>query len=347
MGFKSKAKTKHLLTIQKIVIDNIKDTDDDVDDIESDIDMNNISNSDFCIGPPSKKVKPVTSNQRSTPPLLYAEGNPMFDPKLIFYPNSTEWLPSDHIADYITAKLCLPLDKQVHAKLRSECPSPSLPLHITSTPSVDSSMITFFSKFGKDPRKGVDRAWSVCQDKVLDIVGLLARIFDMVELSRLNNDSIDPEELSLWIQQTFCLLGNANSAMIHKRQKGLLLKLGPKLANFAAMDPGPKADGLLFGDSFIKELIRYVTTFASFDKVQQSLKKVFNAQVFARAGPGGGRYTGRYARYQGYRGSFNSQQDSHPQFYPQRSRGFRGRNQHNSKSYTPTVSTKAPATTSG
>ncbi|KAJ1169157.1 hypothetical protein NDU88_001063 [Pleurodeles waltl] len=66
--------------------------------------------------------------------------------------------------------------------------------------------------------------------------------------------------------------------MTHERRKGLLLKLDPKLANLAAKDPGAKADGLLFGDNFIKELSKYVTTFASIDKVQQSLKKVFNSR---------------------------------------------------------------------
>ncbi|XP_069073607.1 uncharacterized protein [Pleurodeles waltl] len=42
--------------------------------------------------------------------------------------------------------------------------------------------------------------------------------------------------------------------MTHERRKGLLLKLDPKLANLAPKDPGAKADGLLFGDNFIKEL---------------------------------------------------------------------------------------------
>ncbi|XP_069078446.1 uncharacterized protein [Pleurodeles waltl] len=295
--------------------------------------------------PPPKKSKP-TSAEQTHAPLLDSDGNPMFDPGLIHHPNSTEWLPSDHVASYILAKLRLPLDKQVRAKLRSECPRPSPPLHITATPSIDLSLLTFFSKFGKDPRKGVDRAWALCQDKVLDLVGRLSRIFYFKESARINNESIDPEELSLWIQRAFCLLGDANSAMMHERRKGLLLKLDPKLANLAAMDPGAKADGLLFGDNFIKELSKYVTTFASIDKAQQSFKKVFNSQVFARAARGRSRSTGRSFRNQGFRGSYNyqQQQDFSPQFYPERTRGFRGRNQR--RSYNNSVTTNAPASSS-
>ncbi|KAJ1099405.1 hypothetical protein NDU88_004506 [Pleurodeles waltl] len=52
-------------------------------------------------------------------------------------------------------------------------------------------------RYGKDPRKGVDKAWSTGQDKLLDIVGPLTRIFDMAESARLDQVAIDPEELSL------------------------------------------------------------------------------------------------------------------------------------------------------
>ncbi|KAJ1120184.1 hypothetical protein NDU88_008358 [Pleurodeles waltl] len=125
----------------------------------------------------------------------------MFDPGDIQHPNSTEWLPSDHVADYVTARLRTPLDKQVRAKLKSECSRPALSSKIAVTPAIDSSLLTFFTKYGKDPRKGVDKAWSTCQDKLLDIVGPLTRIFDIAESARLDKVAIDPEELSLWAQR--------------------------------------------------------------------------------------------------------------------------------------------------
>ncbi|XP_078538781.1 uncharacterized protein LOC144823804 [Lissotriton helveticus] len=258
----------------------------------------------------------------------------MFDPSSIRHPNSTEWFPSHHVGKYISARLRLPLETEVRSRLKSECPKPSLPEKITQVPSIDQPLLTFFSKFGKDPRKGVDKAWSSCQDKVLDVVGPLARILDMVESARLEGTDLSAEDISMWAQRAFCLIGNANSAITHERRKGLLIKLDPKLANLAPMDPGPKANGLLFGDNLVRDLSRFVSTFASLDKAQQSIKKVFAPRVFGRAGRGRGRSSGRPYN-QGSRGSFNDTQDYKPQFYPQRVRGFRGRGQktyHNANS---------------
>ncbi|XP_078496600.1 uncharacterized protein LOC144752592 [Lissotriton helveticus] len=251
-----------------------------------------------------------------------------FDPASIRHPNSTKWFPIDHVGEFFSARLRLPLDKSVRAKLKSECPKPSLPSHTTSTPSIDQPLITFFSKFGKDPRKGVDKAWSSCQDKLLDVVGPLARIFDLAESARLDGSDLNPEDISLWVQRAFCLLGNANTAITHERRKGLLIKLDPKLPNLTTQDPGAKADGLPFGDTLVRDLSKFVTTFASLDKAQQSIKKVFPSLVFGRAGRGRSRSTGRGYQNQGSRGFFNNgQQDFKPQFYPQRGRGFRGRGQ--------------------
>ncbi|XP_078518897.1 uncharacterized protein LOC144784082 [Lissotriton helveticus] len=250
----------------------------------------------------------------------------MFDPSSIHHPNSTEWLPSHHVGEYILARLRLPLETEVRSRLKSECPKPALPDKITLVPSIDHPLLTFFSKFGKDPRKGVDKAWSTCQDKLLDIVGPLARIFDMAESARLEGSDLSADDISLWAQRAFCLLGNANSAITHERRKGLLTKLDPKLANLAPMDPGSKANGLLFGDNLVRDLSRLISTFASLDKAQQSIKKVFTPRVFGRAGRGRGRSSG-CPYNQGSRGSYGNNQDYKPQFYPQRGRGFRGRGQ--------------------
>ncbi|KAJ1105976.1 hypothetical protein NDU88_003379 [Pleurodeles waltl] len=51
---------------------------------------------------------------------------------------------------------------------------------------------------GKDPRKGVDKAWASCQDKLLDVLGPFTRIFDIAEAARIYGSFIDPEELTLW-----------------------------------------------------------------------------------------------------------------------------------------------------
>ncbi|KAJ1206931.1 hypothetical protein NDU88_002324, partial [Pleurodeles waltl] len=65
---------------------------------------------------------------------------------------------------------------------------------------------------------------------------------------------------------------------------------------------------------------------------QQSLKKMFNLRVFARAGRGRSRFAGRAYYNQGSRGTYNSSyQEFRPQFYPQRARGFRSRGYGNSR----------------
>ncbi|XP_078524939.1 uncharacterized protein LOC144798029 [Lissotriton helveticus] len=257
-------------------------------------------------------------------PVFDSEGLPMFDPSSIRHPNSTEWLPSNHVGEYISARLCLPLEATVRSRLKSECPKPALPDKITLVPSIDQPLLTFFSKFGKDPRRGVEKAWSTCQDKLLDIVGPLARIFDMAESARLDGSDLSAEDISMWVQRAFCLLGNANAAITHERRKGLLIKLDPKLANLAPMDPGSKANGLLFGENLVRDISRFVSTFASLDKAQQSIKKTFAPRVFGRAGRGRGRSSGRPYN-QGSKSSYDNTQEYKPRFYPQRGRGFRGR----------------------
>ncbi|XP_078540259.1 uncharacterized protein LOC144825323 [Lissotriton helveticus] len=257
-------------------------------------------------------------------PVFDSEGLPMFDPSSIRHPNSTEWLPSHHVGEYISARLRLPLEATVRSRLKSECLKPALPDKITLVPTIDQPLLTFFSKFGKDPRRGVDKAWSTCQDKLLDIVGPLARIFDMAESARLDGSDLSAEDISMWVQRAFCLLGNANAAITHERRKGLLIKLDPKLANLAPMDPGSKANGLLFGENLVRDISRFVSTFASLDKAQQSIKKTFAPRVFGRAGRGRGRSSGRPYN-QGSKNSYDNTQEYKPRFYPQRGRGFRGR----------------------
>ncbi|KAJ1215174.1 hypothetical protein NDU88_002783 [Pleurodeles waltl] len=119
-------------------------------------------------------------------------------------------------------------------------------------------MLLFFTKFGKDPKKGVDRAWSNCQDRLLDLVGPLTRIFDLAKDAKLEGSHVDPDTLSNWAQRAICMLGNANSHISQERRKILLLRIDPKLSTLASKEEGLNADGLLFGDSFIKELGKYV-----------------------------------------------------------------------------------------
>lgn len=52
--------------------------------------------------------------------------------------------------------------------------------------------------------------------------------------------------------------------------------------HLASSQPSSITKGLLFGDSFIKEINKYVALFTSLDKAQSSLKKVFQPKFFQR-----------------------------------------------------------------
>ncbi|KAJ1108925.1 hypothetical protein NDU88_006295 [Pleurodeles waltl] len=166
---KCKFKSKHIDTPKKMIVSKNVDIDDE--------DMDDLSHSDNPddIFPPSlpPSKRPKLSLSDSSPNIVDSEGVPMFDPSLIHHPNSTESLPSDHVGDYISSRLHLPRDKQTRAKLRSGGRRPSLESNITATPTIDQSLITFFTTFGKDPRKGVERIMASHRVTTQQVVGML------------------------------------------------------------------------------------------------------------------------------------------------------------------------------
>ncbi|CAH2326228.1 Hypothetical predicted protein [Pelobates cultripes] len=226
--------------------------------------------------------------------LLDPQGEPLFDPDSLQHPRSTEWFPLDHVAKYIAARIRKPLDK-VARNL------------ICIAPIVDPKIAQFLGKTGWKAKKGLDFALRHCQDKILDVLGPSAKIFDMVETALAGGAPIDPLAIRGWIQRAICLLGNANVALATERRKAILIKIEPKLVALAITEPGPQAKGLLFGDSFVKELGTYVGTFTALDKAQANMKKVFSHRVFGGAGRYRGRLPGRSSRgsYRVSRGPFH------------------------------------------
>ncbi|XP_044149929.1 uncharacterized protein LOC122938468 [Bufo gargarizans] len=154
----------------------------------------------------------------------------------------------------------------------------------------------------------------------------------MAESARADGSPIDPEELTGWIQRAICIAGSTNSSLAIERRKAILFKIDPKLANLALTESGRDAQGLLFGDSFIKDLNRYVGAFTALDKAQSSMRRVFQGRVSTRAGSSRGRLSGRssfQARSSG-RGSFNQRppfqdQRNPPPFFPARGGQWRSR----------------------
>ncbi|KAJ1148937.1 hypothetical protein NDU88_001761 [Pleurodeles waltl] len=208
----------------------------------------------------------------------------MFEPEGIYHPRSSEWHPDPKVADYVASKLRQPLDKEIRARLRVECPRPTLPDRVASTPDIDPKMCTFFGKYVKDPKKGIDRSWRACQHKLLDIVGPLTQIIQLAEQAKMSNTHLQTDVVAGWAQRALCLLSNANCAISEERRRSLLIKIDPKLGELSTSEAGAEAQGHLFGDPFVKELGKFVATFSALDKAQSSIKKIFPGKVFGGAG---------------------------------------------------------------
>ncbi|KAJ1155522.1 hypothetical protein NDU88_008252 [Pleurodeles waltl] len=276
-----------------------------------------------------RKAKHTTSNDD-----IPQGKNLLFSPEDIIHPRSTEWVPQQEVANYIQDRLRRSFEKEVRNTLRSECPRPSLLGKVADTPELDPNMTTFLCKFAKDPKKGLDRAWKGCQDKLLDISGQLTKILDLAVESKETETPLDTEAILQWTQRAICLLGNANCAMSTECRRSFLMRLDPKLAELAINEAGPAANGMLFGDKVISNLNKYIATFTALDKAQSNIKKVFNNALFIRAGRFRGRAPGRRyqaPRYasQGNRGGYSNQGNFYPNRYRGRgrnSRGYRGGN---------------------
>ncbi|XP_040285902.1 uncharacterized protein LOC120999096 [Bufo bufo] len=266
------------------------------------------------------------ANPPGSSSLIDPQGEPLFDPDSLHHPRSAEWVPIPHVAQYLENRVRKPLSKETRNKLKAECPRPLIP----------NKMIQFLSKSGFNPRKGLDSALRACQDKLLDSLGPMTKFFELAETARIEGTAIDPEELSGWAQRAICLIGNVNSSLSIERRKALLMKIEPKLTNMALTETGKEAQGLLFGDSFIKDLGKFVGAFTALDKAQSSMRRVFHGRVSNRAGSFRGRLSGRvhFQTRGNARGPYNQrpsfqEQRQQSSFFPSRgqqfrSRGFRG-----------------------
>ncbi|KAJ1087503.1 hypothetical protein NDU88_000672 [Pleurodeles waltl] len=205
-----------------------------------------------------------------------------FDPENIIHPWSTEWIPCVEVAHYVQDRIRKGFDRDVHDTFRSECPRPLLLGKMVEMPELDPNMATFIKRFSKEPKKGLDRAWKRCQDKLLDISGPLTKILELAVQAKESNTPIDPHTILEWAQRAISLLGNANYAMPTECRCSCLMRVAPYLAELAANKAGSLANGLLFGDKFVKELGKYVATFSPLDKAQSSMKKMSSRDLFAR-----------------------------------------------------------------
>ena len=80
-------------------------------------------------------------------------------------------------------------------------------------------------------------------------------------------------------REWYAFWGIDNCALSTERRRSLLIKIGPKLRELASTEAGAVADGGLVGDPFIKELSKFVTTFSSLYKVQESMCRVLGQKI--------------------------------------------------------------------
>lgn len=145
----------------------------------------------------------------------------MLDLDEIVHPRSAAWAPGDKVVKFVAGRLRKLIVKEARGCLRAECPRPTLEGKVALTPELDSRMATFLAKYMKDPRKGIDRSWRSCQDKLLDAIGPMTKILDMAEEAKVTGSAISPDVLSNWAQRTIVFLVNANCALSTERRLSL------------------------------------------------------------------------------------------------------------------------------
>lgn len=148
---------------------------------------------------------------------------------------------------------------------------------------MDSEVAQFLSKTNWNPRKGLESSLKACQDKLLDMFGLLSKIFEMAEGAKASGQPIDPQELSSWIQRAICMSGTINSSLAVDRRKAIIFQIDTKLSNLAVTEVVTEADGLLFGKSFVKKMGQFASTFTAIEKAQAAMRKAFPSWVSGRA----------------------------------------------------------------
>ncbi|CAH2276840.1 Hypothetical predicted protein [Pelobates cultripes] len=189
-------------------------------------------------------------------------------------PQLTEWEPPGHIAQYIAHCMRSPLSNEERSKLHMECPWPSVPGSACKTPEVDPQIAQFPNKSCWKRNKGLDFSLESCQDKIMDTLRPLSKVYELLDSAKAGELELDLEVAIGWVQRAICLLCNANMAISAKC---------PKLVNMAISEPGPATEGMLFGDSFTKDLGSYLKTFTVIDKAQANIKRVFSPNVFGGA----------------------------------------------------------------
>ncbi|XP_056413656.1 uncharacterized protein LOC130356331 [Hyla sarda] len=311
------------------------DGDDYYDDDDDKSDNSEYNDPSFNIQNTEGEKIDINDPSTSGSDILDELGVPFFNPSQIVHPRSGEWSPNTQLEQFIGFWLNKSLDNRARSKLKAECPRPTISRNATQTPELHPILVRYLLKTGKNPKKGVDRSFKLCQDKVLDLLGPVAKILQISEEAYVSGKPMDTLTVRGWAQRLMCLLGNANQSLSSERRRTVLMKLDPQLAHLANTEPANPTEGLLFGDQNIKEISKYVGLFSGLDKAQSSIKKVYANKVFTRAGKNRCCFSGRNTDYRPQsRGSFIQERPTFTSpvaqpspFFPYRGRPWRARGQ--------------------
>lgn len=114
----------------------------------------------------------------------------------------------------------------------TKCPRTTVPNAVCETPVVGQKGHHFRVKSTGSPRKGLELALKACQDKLLDVLGPLTKIFELAKAASLTEQLLDSSEVTSWIQRAMYYMGNVNPSLAIECRKAILFfKSDPKLAN--------------------------------------------------------------------------------------------------------------------
>ncbi|KAJ1150370.1 hypothetical protein NDU88_003164 [Pleurodeles waltl] len=141
--------------------------------------------------------QPWCPSPKPEDPKSHKSTTDMLELEDLIHLHSSEWSPMDKVAQYVARRFHKPLDKEIRAGLKTECPCLSLPGKVAFIHDLDPRMGTFLQKYMKDPNKGFNRSWYSWEDKHLDVSGPLTKILDLSEEAQTTGTHVFLETLKL------------------------------------------------------------------------------------------------------------------------------------------------------
>lgn len=96
--------------------------------------------------------------------------------------------------------------------VRAECPRSTVPEKVSCIPEFDNYIVTYMSKQGRDPCKGLEKGLKSAQDKFFDVGYSLAQVFALTDEAETQESPLGLIRLS----QALCLsTGQRQCGNIH------------------------------------------------------------------------------------------------------------------------------------